>query len=711
MGLYIFKKNRADLLLAVLILALPVFPLQGDTKILEGEMSFRFRVESGNSELLDDFFEYENNSNSQKVIERGDGYVVVENRALLMPFETGTPFPPADRYTSSGDFPELAPFLDYSTSREGIEIRSGGGELVKRSFVEKKPLTEAEIGYLQQKAREITAGAQFQHQAVEKIMRYIRENVGYTLQSSANPVEVLRTGRAYCEGYANAGALLLRVMGIPAKVVDSYIPPGHMWGYGQQGGGGFHAHVEVYYEDAGWVSYDPQATVHFVDPFHIVEYPRERTRLIQLSESDDSRISDILAEPEDWNNFFQRDTTRDRNGPVFVGTIHDSSGTAMVDSFRSNVWVYLRKNDGGGEGVRILPTGEFALAPSSLDRADLAEPRTFFFRDGRGGWIEEEIRFNGRDYLKKDYRLDDPSSLITLNLAAADGASSDGEPDGAAADGASAAQNGGPAQLYLWYPSVSASSGASSIGRWKLDAVESDPTGRIRLISSGGSWIVGTDRTETAPKYRLDASLLKPGREYFVGELPRYLEPDRVYLNVVPPYGVPGGASGGGASGGASWGRPGGLQAAAPELTFLNIASARRYQPLRLDPDLLPIVMPNSDFSTLVLNGESLLALTQLKDILPPGKVSIVDMGKNSVFFELRSSKPNYPVYLAVKRGRRFSELARGRTDAGGRLNLYLDRGLFEEGGEELHLLHGTPIGSKRLMLTSLMGGVLDLDG
>ncbi|MGC9312320.1 MAG: transglutaminase-like domain-containing protein, partial [Sediminispirochaetaceae bacterium] len=85
----------------------------------------------------------------------------------------------------------------------------------------------------------------YQHEAVEMVMQYIRSTVSYSLQSSSNPADVLRTGKAYCEGYANAAALMLRTIGIPAKVVDSYIPPGHMWGYGQEGSGGYHAHVEV----------------------------------------------------------------------------------------------------------------------------------------------------------------------------------------------------------------------------------------------------------------------------------------------------------------------------------------------------------------------------------------------------------------------------------------------------------------------------------
>jgi len=230
--------------------------------------------------------------------------------------------------------------------------------------------------------------------------------------------------------------------------------------------------------------------------------------------------------------------------------------------------------------------------------------------------------------------------------------------------------------------------------------VESDSSGRIRLISQEGSWIVSTDRNETAPKYRLDASQLPPGKEYRIDDLPRYLDPRRVYLELVLPRGEEdsGLAEGTGRTAGTT----------PLELTYLDISSARRYQPLRIGEEREPLVMPDPNFSTLVLKGDVLLVVRQLGGVLPLGELTTVDMERNTVFFELHSAVPNYPVYVAVKRGRRFSEVARGRTGPEGRLMLYLDRSLLE--GEEIHLLHGSPTGSKRLSLTGLEGGILELE-
>ncbi|MFW5711693.1 MAG: transglutaminase-like domain-containing protein [Spirochaetota bacterium] len=476
----------------LLILVFILIPTVGfsDTKIVDGKMSFEFTLKSRNQELLDDFYEYENNSNSQKIVERGSGFITVRTTAKLGRLDTDIPFPAAERYNE----PKFKEHLDYSTSRKGIEITRGNGQIVKREFVERTPMTDSEIELLERTARSVTEGASSQHQAVEAVMRYIRENVSYTLRSSSNPADVLRTGKAYCEGYANVAALLLRVVGVPAKVVDSYIPPGHMWGYGQEGGGGYHAHVEVYYADAGWVSYDPQATVHFVDPFHIVNYPREKVNLQQGPEQDQRNIIDILTGPTGTNNFFQRDTTDSRNSAVFTGVIHRSDGSIVRDSFRSNEWVYMRKSDGSATGIRILSNGQFAVPAN--------EPRTIFYRDGQGGWYEQRIQLDEKELVFEEIRLDANERMIHIDL-----------------DGAR--------QLFLWYRSPDS--------RWMLEKVNTDSKGMIRLLSDSVDAVVSTRNTPVARKFELNAGELREGETYLIGNLPQYLDPNTPYVSIIPP--------------------------------------------------------------------------------------------------------------------------------------------------------------------------------
>jgi hypothetical protein len=69
---------------------------------------------------------------------------------------------------------------------------------------------------------------------------------------------------------------MLRAAGIPARVAHGYLPPGYEWGFSKDywgvkvNDGGFHAYLEIYYPDVGWVFSDAEHSQNFVDPFHII---------------------------------------------------------------------------------------------------------------------------------------------------------------------------------------------------------------------------------------------------------------------------------------------------------------------------------------------------------------------------------------------------------------------------------------------------------
>lgn len=104
---------------------------------------------------------------------------------------------------------------------------------------------------------------------IENLLRYFRQQqFSYTLQPplmEENPIEtfLFETRRGFCSHYATASAYLLRIAGIPARVVGGY-----------QGGelnkvGNFleirqanaHAWVEAWLDGRGWVRIDPTAAV------------------------------------------------------------------------------------------------------------------------------------------------------------------------------------------------------------------------------------------------------------------------------------------------------------------------------------------------------------------------------------------------------------------------------------------------------------------
>lgn len=633
-------------ILIFVFILLPIFHVKADTKIVNGEMSFEFTVKSNNEQLLDDFFEYENNSNSQEVIERGEDYIVVRNVAKLGDLNTDVSFPVDSLYEA----PELKEYLDYSTSRKGIEITRGNGKTVKREFVEKTPMTDTEIELLKRTARSVTADTSKQYEAVEAVMRYIRENVSYTLRSSSNPADVLRTGKAYCEGYANVAALMLRVLGIPTKVVDSYIPPGHMWGYGQEGAGGYHAHVEVYYKDAGWISYDPQATVHFVDPFHIVNYPRERTALQQGASFDGRNIIDILQYPVDINNFFQRNTTDSRSSGVFVGKIYRTDGSMVKDSFKNDEWVYSREENGSASGIRILSNGQFALV------AD--KKQTIFYRDGQGGWYEEQIEVSGSKRVYKEIRLDRKEELIHIDLD-------------------------GNRQLFSWYKSPDK--------RWMLEKIEAGPQGIVSVLSDTLKGVISTEKSPVAIKYLLHAAELKEGETYRIDELPRYFDPDTPYLDVKVP-------ASGGTRGDAEY-----------SLKFIELSSGRTYQ----GPDVTEmsgvVPVPDDNFSTIVLQNKGIILLASLPE-LTNGTAVPVSIEGNAVNFTIEAGRANYPVHITIKRGRRYASLVSGVTDTSGRVELFFQASLLNDEAHNFILLHGNPIQRRRIPLKDVEQEIITLE-
>jgi transglutaminase-like putative cysteine protease len=116
-------------------------------------------------------------------------------------------------------------------------------------------------------AREITAGATGQAARVQAVEDWLGANLQYRLDSPVpedgeDAVDrflfVDRVG--FCEHFAAAEVVLLRTLGIPARLVTGLA-------YGVDAGGGartfrekdLHAWVEVPYAQAGWVASDPTA--------------------------------------------------------------------------------------------------------------------------------------------------------------------------------------------------------------------------------------------------------------------------------------------------------------------------------------------------------------------------------------------------------------------------------------------------------------------
>lgn len=118
-------------------------------------------------------------------------------------------------------------------------------------------------------AKQVTEQARTPYDRIVAVEGHLRNGYRYSLDigmtASANPVEeflfVRKTG--YCEHYATAMVLLLRTLGIPARLVTGFLP-GEWNGFGRYytiRQRDAHAWVEAYFPTSGWVTFDPTPSV------------------------------------------------------------------------------------------------------------------------------------------------------------------------------------------------------------------------------------------------------------------------------------------------------------------------------------------------------------------------------------------------------------------------------------------------------------------
>jgi transglutaminase-like putative cysteine protease len=115
-------------------------------------------------------------------------------------------------------------------------------------------------------ARRLAAGAPTPYAYLQRVERFLRHGYAYTLhtRSSRYPLTkfLFSTKRGYCQHFAGAMALLLRMGGVPARVAvgftdGSYDAPTHGWLVADTNA---HAWVEAWFPKYGWVGFDPTPT-------------------------------------------------------------------------------------------------------------------------------------------------------------------------------------------------------------------------------------------------------------------------------------------------------------------------------------------------------------------------------------------------------------------------------------------------------------------
>jgi hypothetical protein len=112
-------------------------------------------------------------------------------------------------------------------------------------------------------ATRVTAGAPTMYDAVRRIERYLDRNFSYSErpQGARYPLNafLFRDKFGYCQQFSGAMALMLRMVGIPARVAAGFAPGSLNRDTGEYRVRDLDAHswVEVYFNGIGWVTFDP----------------------------------------------------------------------------------------------------------------------------------------------------------------------------------------------------------------------------------------------------------------------------------------------------------------------------------------------------------------------------------------------------------------------------------------------------------------------
>jgi len=124
-------------------------------------------------------------------------------------------------------------------------------------------------------AETVTAGARTQYEKVERVQRFLTRDGGFRYsteveRTSRPPLAdfLLRTRTGYCQHFAGAAALMLRMVGVPSRVVVGFATGVEQDGRYVVRDADAHAWIEVYFSGVGWVPFNPTpaAADAVVDP-------------------------------------------------------------------------------------------------------------------------------------------------------------------------------------------------------------------------------------------------------------------------------------------------------------------------------------------------------------------------------------------------------------------------------------------------------------
>jgi len=308
----------------LLLLTASLVPVSAtaDLKILEGEHTVVYDIVNPRGVAF--IPDYANESFEQKVISQDEFSKRVQVTSKMSPMKTRVPYPiPPNMLTSA-----VSMYLVAERDRQSDDPS------------------------LTRLARDITSGSRYAHEAANAILDWIADNLTFdtSITVPSDALSALRYKKAYCVGYSNLAVALLRAAGIPARVAHGYLPPGYEWGFSKEywgvkvNDGGYHAYLELYYPDTGWVFSDAEHSHNFVDPFHILlrvdgmEMPGtykggflevdKATFYTIFKEADNTLMVDDLSAPKEKR--LGRRLDERQHAALVTGRVTDRAGVPVV---------------------------------------------------------------------------------------------------------------------------------------------------------------------------------------------------------------------------------------------------------------------------------------------------------------------------------------------------------------------------------------------
>lgn len=172
------------------------------------------------------------------------------------------------KHFAQGSYLNTYDYKPSDLSEDDPEFYERYTQLPERGDADKEYM-QLDFTRIRAKAYEITAGAKTVYEKVAAIERFLQTRFRYSLNPpSAVPPELgavdyflfdWEPRRGHCEYFSSSMAVLLRSIGIPARVVTGYATGNYNLFRNVYVVQERHAHawVEVFWPDIGWVEYDP----------------------------------------------------------------------------------------------------------------------------------------------------------------------------------------------------------------------------------------------------------------------------------------------------------------------------------------------------------------------------------------------------------------------------------------------------------------------